>query len=55
VPSHCYTWLFEPKADWSANYASAKEILKYFKDFGIRHGLEKYIEIEHQVIGAIPG
>jgi cyclohexanone monooxygenase len=53
VPSHCYTWSFEPKTDWSANYASAKEILKYFKDFGIRHGLEKYIETEHQVIGAI--
>lgn len=52
VPSHCYTWSFEPKTDWSANYASSKEIFKYFKDFSTRHGLEKYIALEHEVVGA---
>lgn len=52
VPSHCYTWSFEPKTDWSANYASSKEIFKYFKDFSTRHGLDKYIALEHEVVGA---
>ncbi|KAJ5949897.1 flavin-binding monooxygenase [Penicillium verhagenii] len=52
VPSHCYTWSFEPKTDWSANYASAKEIFSYFKDFTARHQLEKFIELQHEVVGA---
>ncbi|KAJ5745469.1 flavin-binding monooxygenase [Penicillium odoratum] len=52
VPSHCYTWSFEPKTDWSANYATAKEIFGYFKDFAARHELEKFIEFQHEVVGA---
>ncbi|TLD31411.1 hypothetical protein PspLS_01743 [Pyricularia sp. CBS 133598] len=52
VPSHIYTWSFEPKADWSANYASSKEIFKYFKDFSIKYDLEKFIQLRHQVVGA---
>lgn len=52
VPSHNYTWSFEPKTDWSANYASSKEILKYFKDFSTKYGLQKYIQLRHQVVGA---
>ncbi|KAJ5653418.1 flavin-binding monooxygenase [Penicillium lividum] len=52
VPSHCYTWSFEPKTDWSANYATAKEIFGYFKDFAARHALEKFIEFQHEVVGA---
>ncbi|TVY21170.1 putative sterigmatocystin biosynthesis monooxygenase [Lachnellula arida] len=52
VPSHCYTWSFEPKTDWSANYATSKEIFKYFNDFSKRHGLEKYIALQHEVVGA---
>jgi cyclohexanone monooxygenase len=52
VPSHCYTWSFEPKTDWSANYASATEIFGYFKDFAKKYGLEKYIKLQHEVVGA---
>lgn len=47
-----YTWSFEPKTDWSANYASASEIRQYFTNFCTRHGLQKYIELEHQVLSA---
>ena len=47
-----YTWSFEPKTDWSANYASASEIRQYFTDFCNRHGLSKYISLEHEVLGA---
>ncbi|EFX00491.1 flavin-binding monooxygenase [Grosmannia clavigera kw1407] len=52
VPSHNYTWSFEPKTDWSANYAASKEIFAYFKDFSAKHGLEKYVRLRHQVVGA---
>lgn len=47
-----YTWSFEPKTDWSANYAKASEIRQYFQDFCDRHDLQRYIELEHQVLGA---
>jgi cation diffusion facilitator CzcD-associated flavoprotein CzcO len=52
VPSHNYTWSFEPKLDWSAVYASSKEIYKYFSDFAEKYQLNKFIKIEHQVVGA---
>ncbi|KAI9743699.1 MAG: hypothetical protein M1818_003015 [Claussenomyces sp. TS43310] len=39
-------------SDWTANYASSKEIFQYFKDFSTRHQLDKYIQLEHQVVGA---
>ena len=51
-PAIAYTWSFEPKTDWSANYASASEIRQYFTHFCMKNGLEEYIELEHQVVGA---
>lgn len=53
VPSHCYTWSFEPKTDWSATYASSKEIHSYFKAFAAKYSLERYIKLEHQVSNAV--
>ncbi|GME64939.1 hypothetical protein AJ79_09812 [Neofusicoccum parvum] len=52
VPAHCYTYSFEPKTDWSANYAGSDEIRQYFTCFCARHGLDKYIRLEHQVVAA---
>ncbi|PGG95902.1 hypothetical protein AJ79_09812 [Helicocarpus griseus UAMH5409] len=52
TPAHCYTWSFEPKTDWSANYASSSEIRQYFTDFCTRHALQKYIKLEHRVLSA---
>ncbi|KAL6230334.1 hypothetical protein BDW75DRAFT_248777 [Aspergillus navahoensis] len=52
VPSHNYTWSFEPKADWSASYANSKEIFDYFDSFARKHGLRHYCRMRHQVIGA---
>lgn len=46
-----YTWSFEPKTDWSANYATASEIRQYFTDFCNRHDLSKYISLEYHVLG----
>lgn len=52
MPSHNYTWSFFPKLDWSAVYASSKEIYTYFNDFASKFGLHKYVKTQHQVIGA---
>jgi len=50
--SHNYTYSFEPKADWSANYATSSEIFTYFSDFVEKYGLRKYISCKHEVVGA---
>lgn len=52
VPSHNYTWSFEPKLDWSATYPPAAEIFAYFDGFADKYNLKQYIQLEHQVIGA---
>lgn len=52
VDSHNYTYSFEPKCDFSANYATAREILEYFTGFVDRHNLRKYIHCQHSVVGA---
>ncbi|KAB8224678.1 FAD/NAD(P)-binding domain-containing protein [Aspergillus novoparasiticus] len=52
VPSHMYTYSFEPKLDWSASYASAPEIHGYFSGFADKRGLRDLISCNHQVVGA---
>ncbi|PVI02171.1 FAD/NAD(P)-binding domain-containing protein [Periconia macrospinosa] len=52
VPSHNYTWSFEPKLDWSAVYASSREIFQYFNDFAHKYNLQRFVKTEHQVGGA---
>ncbi|KAL4951856.1 hypothetical protein BDW69DRAFT_201141 [Aspergillus filifer] len=53
VPSHNYTWSFEPKTDWSGTYASSKEIFNYFDTFSRKYGLRQYCRMRHQVVGAV--
>jgi len=52
VPAHNYTWSFEPKLDWSAVYASSKQIYDYFNNFATKYGLHDYVKTKHQVSGA---
>ncbi|CAK7224672.1 hypothetical protein SCUCBS95973_005597 [Sporothrix curviconia] len=52
VPSHNYTWSFEPKLDWPAVYPPSKDIFDYFEGFATKYDLRKYVQLEHQVIGA---
>jgi cation diffusion facilitator CzcD-associated flavoprotein CzcO len=52
VPSHNYTWSFEPKLDWSAVYAGSGEIFEYFNSFASKYRLHKYVKTRHQVVGA---
>lgn len=52
VPSHNYTWSFEPKTDWSGTYATSQEIFNYFNNFSHKYGLRQYCRMQHQVVGA---
>ncbi|KAK6215328.1 monooxygenase [Colletotrichum tabaci] len=52
VPSHNYTWSFEPKLDWSSVYPPASEVLQYFEHFARKYSLYQYIKLQHQVVGA---
>ncbi|RDW65995.1 hypothetical protein BP6252_09630 [Coleophoma cylindrospora] len=52
VPSHNYTWSFEPKLDWSGVYATSQEIYTYFNDFAAKYALGQYCKTEHEVCGA---
>ncbi|PPQ63112.1 hypothetical protein CVT24_005823 [Panaeolus cyanescens] len=52
VPSHSYTYTFEPKVDWSAVYSSGKEIFDYFDKFADKYDLKQHIKFKHKVIGA---
>jgi cation diffusion facilitator CzcD-associated flavoprotein CzcO len=52
VPSHTYTYSWEPKSDWSAVYAGSKEIQGYFKDFATKHNLWQYIQVNHEIVRA---
>ncbi|KAG8157087.1 hypothetical protein KVR01_013077 [Diaporthe batatas] len=49
---HNYTYSFQPKWDWSANYASSHEIYTYFNDFVDQYKLRPYISLNHEVVGA---
>ena len=52
MPAHNYTYSFEPKHDWSANYASSKEIYQYFKDFVHKYDLRQYLHCHHEIVAA---
>ncbi|KAE8309703.1 hypothetical protein BDV41DRAFT_567147 [Aspergillus transmontanensis] len=52
VPSHMYTYYFEPKCNWPASYASAPEFHGYFSGFADKHGLRDLISCSHRVVGA---
>ena len=51
-PSINYTYTFEPKGDFSSVYGTAAETRKYFEDFRTRHGLGRYCQLRHRVVGA---
>lgn len=52
VPAHNYTYSFDPKPDWTSMYASSQQIKEYFKGFGKKYDLMKYIKTRHRIIEA---
>jgi cation diffusion facilitator CzcD-associated flavoprotein CzcO len=49
VPSHNYTYSFEPKADFSSVLASSNEIKEYFEGFAVKYDLLKHVRTSHLV------
>lgn len=52
IPSHLYTFSWDPKPDWSHYFAYGPEIQGYFEDFAERHGSKKYMKLDTKVIEA---
>lgn len=52
VPSHIYTFPFEPNPNWSAFYASGGEILEYFKKTVEKYDLARDVKCGHRVSNA---
>ena len=56
VPSHLYSFSFEPKADWSKPYAPQPEILEYMTSIAVKYKLlppEGPIRFEQEVESAV--
>ncbi|MCJ1298203.1 hypothetical protein MMC08_000992 [Hypocenomyce scalaris] len=52
IPSHLYTFSWDPNAKWSHYFAYGPEIQKYFENFADRHGSQQYMKLDTKVIEA---
>ncbi|MFD8497393.1 flavin-containing monooxygenase [Amycolatopsis sp. NPDC059657] len=52
VPSHMYSYSFEPKADWSRAYSRQPEIWDYLKELTDKYGLREHIRFGEEVTSA---
>jgi cation diffusion facilitator CzcD-associated flavoprotein CzcO len=52
VPSHLYSFSFEPKADWSRKFALQPEIHDYMKQVARKYGLAPFIRFNTEVAEA---
>lgn len=52
VPSHLYSFSFEPKADWSRAFATQPEIKQYIKDVTNKHDIQPHIRYGHKLSSA---
>ncbi len=52
VPSHLYSFSFEPKLDWSRKYAPQSEILAYLQHVADKHGISSHVKLRHEVKSA---
>ena len=52
VPSHHYTYSFEPNPDWSQLFSPGPEILRYFERVADKYGVTKHIRVNQEVTRA---
>lgn len=50
IPSHLYTFTFDPNPEWSYYFAYGDEIQKYFEGFADRYGSRKYMKLNTKVV-----
>jgi cation diffusion facilitator CzcD-associated flavoprotein CzcO len=52
IPSHLYSYSFEPNPDWPEIYSAQPDILAYIEGVVEKHGLSKHIRFNAEVTGA---
>ena len=52
VPSHFYSYSFEPNLEWSHRFSSGPEILAYFERVAEKYGLLPYISFNQEITSA---
>ncbi|MEW6270457.1 MAG: NAD(P)/FAD-dependent oxidoreductase [Thermodesulfobacteriota bacterium] len=52
IPSHLYSFSFEPKPDWTRSYSPQREIQGYLRACVDRHDLRRHIRFGCEVTGA---
>ncbi len=52
IPSAAYQFTWERNPNWSRYYSESPEIWRYFKSVVDKHGLIKYVKLQHMVTGA---
>jgi cation diffusion facilitator CzcD-associated flavoprotein CzcO len=52
VPSHLYSYSFEPKSDWSRRFAPQREILDYLRHCATKYDVLQHIRFRAEVAGA---
>ncbi len=52
VPSHLYSFSFEPNPSWSRAYSRQAEILAYLEHCADKYGLRDHLRFDHRVISA---
>lgn len=50
VPSHAYTYSFEPNPDWSRHLSPGAEIQEYFERTTDKYGVRDYIRFNEEVV-----
>jgi cation diffusion facilitator CzcD-associated flavoprotein CzcO len=52
IPSHLYSYSFEPSHDWSRKYGQQGEIKSYLEQCARKYGVHDHIRFGHEVEGA---
>jgi cation diffusion facilitator CzcD-associated flavoprotein CzcO len=50
VPSHLYSYSFEPNAEWSHRYSPGGEIQAYFEGVASKYGIDKSIRFGDEIV-----
>lgn len=50
IPSHLYTFSFDPNPNWSHYFAYGDEIQRYFEGFARRYDLERFMKLNTRVV-----
>ncbi|KAK5674458.1 hypothetical protein LTS10_012846 [Elasticomyces elasticus] len=50
IPSHNYTFTWDPNPNWSHFFAHGPEIQEYFVRFAEKHGSKKYMKLNSKVV-----